>query len=175
MSSKTIPPEFKHIVREATKALIKYQLPGGFKLHRWKEPGSFVELQKIESSPDIPVKSIPVKGRWFLHINWTFRRVPEEAEWILWQSSIGLSVTDVSFAKNGIMKCLVRYDYDCDHPGPALGPIGPHLNILQPDPLKDSLHFPVLSDDRKSWSVEEVLDALLSDQFKSELQDCMDS
>lgn len=173
MSSKNIPPELKPYVVEATNALHKHELWGGFRPHREKEHGSFVELLKIETSSPISITTIPAAGRWSLHINWTFRRDPEGGEWVLWQSSIGLSVADVSFVQNGKTECLARYDYDNNHPGPALGPIGPHLNILQPDPLKDSLHFPVLSDDRKSWSVEEVLDALLSDQFKSELLECI--
>lgn len=174
MASKTTPTEFKPWVVEATKALIRHGLHGGFLTHRDREPGSFAERTIVRNSTPIAVTSITAAGRWTLNINWTFRRVPD-GQWMLWKSSIGLSVTDVSFVPNGETECLVRYDYDNDHPGPALGPIGPHLNILQPTPLKDSIHFPVLSDDRQSWSVQEVLDVLLSDQFKSELLDCIGS
>lgn len=71
----------------------------------------------------------------------------------------------------GESACLVRYDFDNDHPGPTLGAIGAHLNILQPAPLDDSIHFPVLAEPNRAWRAREVLDVFLSDQFLSELRD----
>jgi hypothetical protein len=170
MGSQTLHPESRPYVKEALKALNRHRLHAGFRDDVQREPGSGVELVRARSTTPIDVTSnLAVKGRWTLHLSWTIRHIPRD-EARLWKSSFGLSIQGLRFAPAGHPKCLVRYDVDNDRRGPGLGPLGAHLNILQPEPLADHIHFPVLAGPERRWTVSEVIDVFLADEFVADLR-----
>jgi len=174
MASRTMPQELRPYVKEAEKALRRHGLYAGFRDTIEREPDSGVEIFGARNTTPIDVRfTPPLSGRWSLHLSWRVRRIPR-GEPILWQSSFGLNVRGVSFAPTDDAVCLVRYDVDNDRPGPGLGPLGAHLNILQPEPLDDHLHFPVLAEPERVWSVSEVLDVLLAPGLANELRARLD-
>ncbi len=165
-----MPQELRPYVKEAAEALGRHKLYGGFEPKIGREPSSGVELLRARNSAPIHVPfKPPLSGRWSLHLSWTIRRILRGTP-ILWQSSFGLNVSGVSFAPADNAVCLVRYDVDNDRPGPGSIPLGAHLNILQPEPLDDHVHFPVLAEAGRMWSVSEVLDVFLADEFVSDLR-----
>jgi len=171
MASHTPSPECKPYEKEAQKALNKRSLWAGFREAIEREPGGVELLTLRNRTPiELPASSFNLSGRWSLHFAWSIRRVPG-GDAILWRSSFGLNVSDIALAPKGERVCLVRYDVDNDHPGPGLGAIGAHLNVLQPAPLDDHIHYPVLAAAERAWSVSEVLDVFLSPQFVKELRD----
>jgi hypothetical protein len=169
MGEKLVHPESREYAREASKALRHHNLPGGFRERIEKEEG--VEMIGIRNSTPIPLKSYPVAGQWTLHMAWTVRRDPAGGDSVLWRSSIGLNVRGVPFAPTR-STCLVRYDVDMGRTGPNLAPLGAHLNVLQPEPLGDRLHFPVLAADRR-WTAREVIDLFLSSEFTADMSKCI--
>lgn len=168
MSGKLAHPESQEYVRDASRALRHHNLPGGFRDRIENEGG--VELIGIHNSTPILLRDYPVTGHWTLHISWTVRRDPVGGS-ILWRSSVGLNVREVPFAKDQAVS-LVRYDYDLGRAGPTLSPLGAHLNVLQPPPLHDRLHFPVMSVNG-CWSVSEVLGLFLSPEFTDDIARCL--
>lgn len=170
MASRTMPQELRPYVKEAAEALGRHKLYGGFKPEIGRELSSGVELLCAKNSAPIYVPfEPPLSGRWSLHLSWTIRRIPRGTH-TLWNSSFGLDVCGVPFAPGDSTVCLVRYDVDNDRPGPGSAPLGAHLNILQPEPLDDHVHFPVLAEAGRMWSVSEVLDVFLADEFVSDLR-----
>jgi hypothetical protein len=170
MASQTLQPESRPYVKEALKALHRHGLHAGFRDEFQREKGSGVELVKAHNTTPIDVTSkLAVKGHWTLHLSWTIRQIPR-GEAMLWQSSFGLSIEGLCFAPADSRRCLVRYDVDNDRRGPGLEPLGAHLNILQPEPLDDHIHFPVLAGPERRWTVSEVIDVFLADEFVAELR-----
>jgi hypothetical protein len=170
MASRTMPQELKQYVKEAKEALGRHKLHSGFKPEIVREPNSGVELLRARNSAPIHVPfKPPLSGWWSLHLSWTIRPIPRGTP-ILWNSSFGLNVRGVPFAPGDSTVCLVRYDVDNDRPGPRSAPLGAHLNILQPKPLDDHVHFPVLAEAGRMWSVSEVLDVFLADEFVGDLR-----
>lgn len=169
MASRTLLPESRVYAKEATKALAHHGLAGGFRDKVAKGLDS-VELVELRNSSQIAVRLAPaLAGSWWLHLSWTIRRVPRGAP-VLWRSSFGLNVRGVPFVPDPSGACLVRYDVDNERAGPGLGPLGAHLNVLQPTPLDDHIHFPVLAPTERLWSVREILDLFLSAEFAKDIQ-----
>lgn len=172
MASKTLLPESRDYVKEADKALHRHGLYAGFR-DRIKRETDGVELIALSNTAPIDVRFKPsLIGHWSLHLSWTIRRVPRGNP-ILWRSSFGLKVRGTSFAPAERMACLVRYDVDNDRPGPGLDSLGAHLNILQPAPLHDHVHFPVLAGPDRRWTVSEVIDVFLASEFVGELRELL--
>lgn len=172
MASKTLLPESRSYAKEAADALHRHGLYAGFQDGIKRETDS-VELIEIRNTAPIDVQFKPsLVGHWSLHLSWTIRRVPR-GDPILWRSSFGLKVRGTSFAPDEGAVCLVRYDVDNDRPGPGLDSLGAHLNILQPAPLHDHIHFPVLAGPEREWTVSEVIDVFLASEFVGELRELL--
>lgn len=172
MASRSAHPEARPYIREASKALRHHNLPGGFRESLEKEDG--IEILEVRNSAPISINDYGATGRWTLHLAWTIRRDPATGDSVLWKSSIGLNVRGVKFALDEPV-CLVRYDLDRERPGPNLASIGAHLNVFQPDPLRDRVHFPVLAGSDRVWGVREVIDVFLAPEFVADLARCVGS
>lgn len=169
MASQKLLPESKTYVQEARKALERHRLFAGFHDSKEREADG-VEVVKIRNTTPIGVLSKrQLAGRWSLHLSWTIRRVPR-GELILWRSSFGLNVRGLQFVPSEGAVCLVRYDVDNERQGPGLEPLGAHLNVLQPPPLGDHIHFPALAEPDRKWTVSEVLDVFLAEEFIADLR-----
>lgn len=164
-------PEARPFVKEASEALRHHHLSGGFRDRTESEAG--VEMVRIRNSAPIEIVEYGPAGRWTLTLDWTIRRDPAGGP-VVWRSSIGLNVRGVKFAPDESV-CLVRYDVDRARPGPSLAPLGAHLNVFQPEPLLDRLHFPVLASPDHVWGVREVLDVFLATKFVADLHGCLGS
>jgi hypothetical protein len=169
VATKLAHPESRPFAKEASKALRHYNLPGGFLDRIEREDG--IEMVRVRSTAPIELKDYAAAGRWTLSLEWTIRRDPAGGS-VLWRSTIGLSVRDVPFAPEKSV-CLVRYDLDRERPGPGLGAIGAHLNVFQPDPIRDKLHFPVLACPGREWAVREVLDVFMAPEFVGDISRCL--
>ncbi len=169
MASQTLFPESKAYVKEARNALQRHGLFAGFQNGKEREADG-VEVVAIRNTTPIEVLSKrQIAGRWSLHLSWTIRRVPR-GQPILWRSSFGLNVRGLQFAPSEGAVCLVRYDVDNERQGPGLEPLGAHLNVLQPAPLDDHIHFPALAEPGRKWSVSEVIDVFLAEEFIADLR-----
>lgn len=169
MARPQLLAECRPYVIEARKALAKFQLFAGFR-NRVDRDDDGVELIGLRNTVPIDVTLNPsVTGRWSLHLAWTLRRVPRD-EPIVWQSSFGLDVRGLPFGDTDRAVSFVRYDVDNSRRGHTLAPLGPHLNVLQPPPMVDAIHFPTLSTSDGGWAVRDVLDFLLSSALAEELR-----
>ncbi len=168
MASQKLTPEANGYVKQASKALARHRLYAGF-YESIKSGVDSVELIVVRNKTPIQVTFDPaVAGIWSLHLSWAIRPVPRGTP-ILWQSTFGLSVRNLPFAPSDGPVCLVRYDVDNERVGPGLRPLGAHLNVLQPSPLDDRVHFPVLAGEGYVWQVGEVIDLFLDPYFTADL------
>jgi len=160
------PPVVKRMLREAKKALASKGLQQP--LSTQKVPRENVDHWKISSKP-IPVTiDRALKGVWTLRMEWLFTPIPGGGDPEVLQSSVGLSVQGAK-GLGSTKVCLVRYDVDNDAPGTGLAPLGPHLNVMQPGPLRDKVHYPVPGIDGARWDIGSILDILLSDRLARDL------
>lgn len=158
------PDVVKHTIKDARQALERRQLPRPL----WaeiKRPEQ-VEHWKIDSR-EIPVTiDKALEGMWTLEMEWLFTPVPGGGH-ELRESSVGLYVQGAR-GLGPEKVCLVRYDVDnlasIHHP-----PLGPHLNVVQPGPLRDKVHYPVPGVASAQWDVERILDVLLSARLAADL------
>lgn len=108
-------------------------------------------------------------------MSWTFTPIPAAPIPEILESSVGLYCVGVPALGGGDKeRCLVRYDVDNKLPGHNLGPLGPHLNVIQPGKLSDRVHYPLPGLTNVDWSVSEVLDVLLSDRLVEDLRGRLD-
>lgn len=161
---KTPPPEAKEILKEAMAALAAQGLVRAFRCEIVQEDG--IEMTKVRNTQPIELpygKQLP--GRWDLHAEWLLRRVPGQTTLMVWRSSIGLSVEGGSVTPDGKRACLIRYDLDNARQGPGLGRLGRHLNVLQPEPLGDHVHYPTFDQSNEAWPVKDILELFQSSGF----------
>lgn len=115
----------------------------------------------------VPVRDVP--GRWYLHMSWQCATEPVSGDGVLRVSSIGLNV-DGPLTAGLSTQNVVRYDVDrraserTDQFGAS------HVNVLQPVPLQDHVHYAVFHDESHEWPVEEVLGFLVSDVLHDDLR-----
>lgn len=153
-------------VRPVKETLAEHHLARGFR-GQWS-PKNGVDTLFVSNSAPINIVPKPrLPGIWEVQISWTFRRAPGTNETAVWESTVGLNVSGVSFAQDGKI-CLVRYDVDNGRLGPSLAPLGRHLNVHQPAPLVDRAHY-AIPGESSEWYVPHVLDILLSPHFFQDL------
>jgi hypothetical protein len=110
-------------------------------------------------------------GHWRLNLSWTFTPIPAANTPEILESSVGLYCVGVPALGGGDKeRCLVRYDVDNKRPGHSLGPLGPHLNVIQPGKLSDRVHYPLPGLVKEAWSLSDVLDVLLSHRLVEDLR-----
>lgn len=163
------PAIAKAAAKEAVAALGKHDLLRGVRLYRVREDG--VEMIQVRTTVRVPItlaKAIP--GRWSLHLSWLFQPIPPAGEFELLRSSFGLNVAGLTKPELTEDTSLIRYDVDNARPGPAGSPIGRHINVWQPAPINDVVHYPVMDTTDDPWSAEEVLDFFLSESFAEDLE-----
>jgi hypothetical protein len=159
------PPVVKRMMRDARKALAARNLVQPLTIRT--VPVDHVEHWKI-SSKHIPITvHNKLEGQWTLRMEWLFTPIPRGDPELL-QSSVGLYVQGVKQIGASDV-CLVRYDVDNKEPGTSLAPLGPHLNVMQPGPLCDKVHYPVPGVDGTGWDVGSILDILLSARLAGDL------
>jgi hypothetical protein len=159
------PPAVRRMIKEAKDALASRNLEQP--LSTQCRPVENVDHWKVSSKP-IPVTiDSKLEGEWTLRMNWLFTPIPLGEPEIV-ESSVGLYVRGAK--RLGASEvCLVRYDVDNDAPGTGLAPLGPHLNVIQPGPLCDKVHYPVPGVDGAGWAIGIILDILLSDRLARDL------
>ncbi|MGI8622290.1 MAG: hypothetical protein ACR2NB_02105 [Solirubrobacteraceae bacterium] len=161
-------------VKPTIDALARHHLSRGF-ASQWRrgDPDGADVLRVRNSSTIFVTPQPPLPGVWDLHVMWEFRRRPSDRDVVVFASSVGINVRRIPLSPEQPV-CLVRYDVDHDRPYAAPGRVrlGRHLNILQPAPLGDRVHFPVPGDEPE-WSVPTVIDLLLSESFFADLQSRM--
>jgi hypothetical protein len=160
---KTPPPEAKELLKEATAALAAQNLIRAFRCEIVRENG--IEMTKVRNTQPIELPYGNLPGRWDLHAEWLLRGIPGQTTLVVWRSSIGLSVEGAGVTPDGKRACLVRYDFDNGRQGPGLGPIGRHINVLQPEPLGDHVHYPTFHQSSDAWAVKDILELFQSTSF----------
>lgn len=161
---QTAPPEAKALLKEATAALAAQNLIRPFRCEIVSEDG--VEMTKVRNTQPIELPyGGKLPGRWDLHAEWMLRGIPGQTTLVVWRSSIGLSAEGTGLTPDGKRACVVRYDVDNGRPGPGLGPIGRHINVLQPDPLGDHVHYPTFDQSSAAWAVKDILELFQSPSF----------
>lgn len=166
MSGKRGEPEVvKRTIKDAGQALIRRKLPRPLK-------HTIVRVDQVEhwkvSAKDIPITiDRALKGVWTLEMEWLFMPVPGGGHEMR-ESSIGLYVQGAKGLGSDRV-CLVRYDVDNLAPNTHHPPLGPHLNVIQPGPLRDKVHYPVPGVASGQWDLQCVLDILLSARLAGDL------
>lgn len=159
------PPVVKRMMREVRKALASRSLVQPLSVQT--VPRDHVDHWRISSKPILVTIDPTLEGAWILRMSWLFAPIPLGDPEIV-ESSVGLYVHGAK--RLGVDEvCLVRYDIDNDAPGTGLAPLGPHLNVMQPGPLCDKVHYPVPGVDSAGWDVGSILDILLSGRLASDL------
>ncbi len=155
-------------LREAKKACASSNLIQPFLCEVVNEDG--VEMTKVRNTQPIPLpygNSLP--GTWEMHAEWLLRTLPGESRLVVWRSSVGLSVEGTSITPDGQSACLVRYDVDNQRARSGVAPRGRHINVLQPDPLMDHVHYPTFSESQDPWPVRTILELFQSQPFIDDL------
>lgn len=167
-ASAPLPPEVKQLAADTRRALGARNLPRPVRtvyvpgVPCWKVSAEKITVRLHDSFP----------GQWRLNMSWTLVPIPPTGELIVEKSSIGLSGAQVPALGGGDEEvCLVRYDTDLTEPGPALPPLGAHINVFQPRRLRDKVHYVLPGHSEHDWQLSDVLDFLLSDRFVRDLTD----
>lgn len=162
------PAVSKEVKKQAVKALASRNLARPMRYDWVKEDG--VRMLSVKNTVGIEVKlARPLPGRWTVHLNWLFEPIPPDGELALLRASFGLNVTDLTKPMVVATRNLVRYDVDNGRLGPDGMKLGRHINVWQPAPIDDHVHFPVMGDSVDSWTVDEVLTFFLSESFADDL------
>jgi hypothetical protein len=156
-------------MKEAAAALGKRDLLRGVRAVRVRENG--VEMCHVHTTVRVPVKlAKPLPGRWSVHLSWLFQPIPPIGEFELLRSSFGLNVAGLTKPALANDTSLVRYDVDNVRAGSTGSPLGRHINVWQPAPIEDHVHYPALDAREEAWGVDEVLDFFLSESLACDLE-----
>jgi hypothetical protein len=169
MSGHSEPKPVKQLAGQVRKELIQRQLLAPVKIEtaridkvdHWKVVARAVGVKLDSGFP----------GHWRLNLSWTFTPVPAARDPEILESSVGLYGVGVP-ALGGVDDecCLVRYDVDNKRAGHSLGPLGPHLNVMQPGKLQDHVHYPLPGIAKIPWTLSDILDVLLSGRLVEDLR-----
>lgn len=167
MASGKDPPIAKAVIKEAVAALKQRNLVYGFRSVTVRESG--VPLLAVRNTTGIPVTlARPLPGRWSVYFNWLFLPIPPDGKYELLRSSFGLNVTGLVGPAAQQNTTFVRYDVANDRAGPE-GTLGCHINVWQPSPIDDNVHFPVPGLASNAWPVRDVLSFFLSESLADDL------
>ena len=156
-------------MKEAVAALGKRDLLRGVRADRVRQDG--VEMVHVHTTVRVPIKPAkPLPGRWSVHLSWLFQPIPPTGEFELLRSSFGLNVAGLTKPALAHGISLVRYDVDNVRAGGAGSPLGRHLNVWQPPPIEDHVHYPALHSTEEAWSVDQVLEFFLSESLAGDLE-----
>lgn len=168
MAESKEPAVAKAVKKEARKALAKRNLERGLRTDRVREDG--VQMLLVQTTVRIPVTlARPLPGRWSVHLNWLFEPIPPHRDFQLLRSSFGLSVAGLTDPAVSDIQNLVRYDVDNARLGPGGIPLGRHIDVWQPNPIEDNVHYPVPGENHGGWVVEDVLAFFFSDVLAEDL------
>jgi len=150
------------LVREALHGLGHYGPKIDVDQKSGQEPYWYARIERFHIKCDLA-------GSWFVTSYWRFINDPVSNESVLQESSIGLNVSDdpygICLTAGADSACIARYDFDLRDKNPL------HLNVLQPRPLGDRLHWRLPVDtEPTSWSPEKVFRHLLVDSLGEMLE-----
>ena len=162
------PGVSKDVKKQAAKALASRNLARPLRDDWVEEEG--VRMLSVKNSVAIEVKlARPLPGRWTVHLNWLFQPIPPDGELALLRASFGLNVAGLTKPPVAGTQNLVRYDIDHGRLGPDGETLGRHINVWQPPPIDDHVHFPVMDGSTDPWTVDEVLTFFLSQSLADDL------
>lgn len=168
MGGQREPAVAKEVRKEANTALAQRNLQRALRSDWIREGG--VPMLSVRTTVRIPVVlARPLPGRWSVYFNWLFEPIPLGEELQLLRSSFGLNVADLASPTAQDVRNVVRYDVDNRRQGVGGSRLGRHINVWQPAPIDDNVHYPVLSPSADTWSVEEVLSFFLSEALAGDL------
>lgn len=146
--------------RRLAKLLRGHHIPPSVRPERIKHDQLVVWCAR--TNPRIPIKQFPLSGSWTIGVDWRFRNNRDEQGAQLFSSSASLSVEhpDLCPARSSI----VRFDFDRDRASAQV-----HLNVWQPEPLKDNVHWALPGRPDTPWDDAAVLAYLLDGALVEEL------
>jgi len=163
-----MPQYFRPYRREAVDAAAAAGLETPYFQPRDRRDDDLVRTT-VWRSRDLTVPLAEVSGHWTVYLSYDFQNLPGERDLRLVGTSFGLNVHEVPFTSEEPVT-LLRYDYDL-----LLGPaqqdepsVNVHINVLQPDPLRDGIHFPAFRTD--PWTVKDVMRWMTSRRLLADLQ-----
>jgi len=168
MARQREPAVAKAVTKEANAALAHRNLRRAIRSEWVPEDG--IQMLSVRTTVAIPVQ-LPrqLPGKWSVHLSWLFQPIPPDGEFELLRSSFGLNVAGLARPATLEVRNLVRYDVDNGRPGPGDGALGRHINVWQPPPIDDHVHYPTLEYTTDPWNVDEVLSFFLSESLADDL------
>lgn len=168
-SQARTPKYFQDYQQAARAAAATAGLDTPYFTMRERQDDDLVRTQ-IWRSRDLSVPLANVSGLWSVYLSYQFQHVPGDPSARLVRTSFGLDVHDVPFAQDKPLT-LLRYDYDefVDARYPDQDPpLRVHINVLQPDPLRDHVHLPAFRSE--PWDAAEVMAWITSPRLLADLK-----
>lgn len=158
--------------REGRQAIRRELLPGTVRRDRKRDDATGREHWVVADPQPIVVprgRMGALPGEWFIRMAWDVFSDPAGGDAQVLTSSISLNVANIPLTESLDDQCLVRYDTDFfdDAPSRIHSPV--HLNVLQPERLGSSVHYPIMGLAHDRWPLEAVLRFFLSAELQADL------
>jgi hypothetical protein len=163
----------QQLEREGRKALRQLDLPGTVRARRTRDDALGREHWVVANPQPVlipPGRMGSLQGDWYLRMSWGVFADPAGGSAIVLMSTLALNVMGIPLTEAAGDECLVRYDTDHNAGAPVASHSPVHLNVLQPNGLRSSVHYPVFGLTHEKWPVKSVLSFFLSEELQRDLE-----